>query len=202
MDKPDKFRGVLRSMDSFEALRSALAYLRSISVVFECAKPGGGLAAIGEKIQATAPEQLTERDLRRLSSYYAAAAISTHIALMYTAVCFYKALVEVNPALRHETLDKALEIATCNGLLDSMREVRNAVFHVRPGTRSEALVTDVLKRVDENKLRWNTIEALLFDATQQVFQSPEDLYQEKEEVLMEGYRSALAYYEEHLAEST
>ena len=40
------------------------------------------------------------------------------------------------------------------------------------------------------------------DATEQVFHSPEDLYQEKEEVLKERYRSALAYYEEHLSKSS
>ena len=34
------------------------------------------------------------------------------------------------------------------------------------------------------------------------FHSPEDLYQEKEEVLKEGYRSALAYYEEPLSKSS
>ena len=46
------------------------------------------------------------------------------------------------------------------------------------------------------------IEDLLYDATEKVFRNPETLFQEKEEVLMEGYRRALAYYEEHLSKSS
>ena len=200
MNKPDKTRVVLRSLESFEALRSVLAYLRSISVIFENGKAGGHLAAIGEEIKATIPEQLTEPELRLLSSYCSHAAICTHIALLYTALCFYKALVEVNPVLRHDKLDKELEAASHNGLLDSMRKVRNAVFHVRPSTRSSQLILDVVRGSAENKLEWNKLENLLFDATERVFDSPEALYQENKEVLAEGFRSALAYYQEHLAD--
>ena len=119
---------------------------------------------------------------------------------MYTAVCFYKALVEVNPALRHDELEKEVEAARRNGLLYSMMEVRNAVFHVRPNIRSEQLILDVVRGSTENKLAWNKLENLIFDATEKVFLSPEALYQEKKEVLEEGFRSALAYYEEHLAD--
>ena len=200
MDRPDKTRVVLRSLDSFQALRSALAYLRSISVIFESGKSGGHLAAIGEEIEATAPEQLTEPDLHLLSSYCSHAAIWTHIALVYTAVCFYEELVKVNPALRYDELDKELEVARRNGLLDSMRKARNAVFHVRPRPRPEQLILDVVRGSIENKIEWNRLENLLFDATEKVFHSPEALYQEKKEALEEGFRSALAYYEEHIAD--
>ena len=37
---------------------------------------------------------------------------------------------------------------------------------------------------------------------ERVFRDPEALFQEKGEVLEEGFRSALAYYEEHLAQKS
>ena len=182
MSKLDKSQIVLRSMNSFQALRLSLAYLRSFSVVFESDGAEGHLAAIEEE-------------------YCSKAAICAHVALLYTAVCFYKTLVEVNPALRHDKLDKELEAARDSGLLDSMREFRNAVFHIRPSNRPELLINEVVKRTLENKLSLGKIEDLLYDATERVFRNPETLFQEKEEVLMEGYRRALAYYEEHLSKS-
>ena len=201
MTKSDRSGIVLRSLNSFQALRLALAYLRSISIIFEGGRAGGQLAAIEEELKATIPEQLTEKDLRQLSMYCSKAAICTHVALLYTAVCFYKTLVEVNPALRYDELDEELDAVRGSGLLDSMRKVRNAVFHVRPSTRSELLINDVVKRTLENKLALGKIEDLLYDATERVFLSPEALFQEKEEVLLQGFRSALAYYEEHLSKS-
>ena len=201
MSKLDKSQIVMRSMDSFQALRLYLAYLRSFSIIFEGGGAGGHLAALEEELKATAPEQLTEAELGLLSMYCSKAAICTHVALLYTAVCFYKMLVEVNSALRHDKLDEEIEAARVSGLLDSMRQVRNAVFHVRPSTRPELLINEVVKRTLENKLSLGKIEDLLYDATERVFRNPETLFQEKEEVLMEGYRSALAYYEEHLSKS-
>ena len=201
MSRLDKSQIVLRSMDSFQALRMYLAYLRSFSIIVEDDGDGGHLTAIEKELKATAPEQLTEAELRLLSMYCSKAAICTHVALLYTAVCFYKTLVEVNPALRHDKLYEELEAARDSGLLDSMREVRNAVFHVRPSTRPELLINKVVKRTLENKLSLGNIEDLLYDATERVFLNPETLFQEKKEVLMEGYRRALAYYEEHLSKS-
>ena len=201
MSELDKSQIVLRSMDSFQALRSSLAYLRSVSIILEAGGDGGHLTTIEEELKATTPEQLTEAEFRLLSIYCSKAAICTHVALLYTAVCFYKALVEVNPALRHDKLDEELEAARGSGLLESMREARNAVFHIRPSTRPELLINEVVKRTLENKLSLGKIEDLLYDATEKVFRNPETLFQEKEEVLMEGYRRALAYYEEHLSKS-
>ena len=200
MDTLDKTRDVLSSLESFQALRTALTYLRSVSVVFESGNAGEHLAAIGEEIQANAPEQLTEEEPRHLSAECSRAAMCTHLALLYTALCSYEALVEANPALRHDKLDATLEAARRNGLLDSMRELRNAVFHVRPSTRTHRLVLDVVRGAAENALAWNTLEDLLFDATEDVFVNPEALFQTKQEVLEEGFRSACAYYEEHLAD--
>ena len=65
----------------------------------------------------------------------------------------------------------------------------------------ELLINEVVKRTLENKLALGKIEDLLYDATERVFLSPETLFQQKEEVLMQGFRSALAYYEEHLSKS-
>ena len=202
MTEPDRIRVVLRSLEGFQALRSALAYLRSISVVFESGNAGGHLATIREEIEATAPEHLTEPELGLLSSQCSQAAMYTHQALLYTAVCFYEVLVEANPALRYDELDEALEAARRNGLLDSMRDLRNAVFHVRPSVRSHELLMDVVRGSTENALDWNRLEDLLFDATERMFRDPEALLQEKKEVLEEGYRRALAYYEEHLAQKS
>ena len=76
MNEPDRTRAVLRSLEGFQALRSALAYLRSMSVVFESGNAGGHLAAIREEIEAIAPEHLTEPELGLLAewqNYFAAA---------------------------------------------------------------------------------------------------------------------------------
>ena len=200
MDKPSKTLAVLRSLESFQALRSALAYLRSMSVLFEGGRTGRHLAAIEEEIKAAAHEQLTGAELSQNALYCSIAAMCTHISLVYTAVCFYGVLVETNSDLRHERLDQELEKARRNGLLESMRQVRNAVFHIRPNTRSDQLVLNVVKRSTEQELQWDKLENLLFDATEKVFCSPETLFREKKEVLEEGFRNALAYYEEHLAE--
>ena len=202
MSELDKSKTVLRSMDSFQALRSSLAYLRSVSIILEDGGDGGHLTTIEEELKATTPEQLTEAEFRLLSIDCSKAAICTHVALLYTAVCFYKALVKVNPALRHDKLDEELEAAKGSGLDESMREARNAVFHIRPSTRPELLINEVVKRTLENKLSLGKIEDLLYDATEKVFRNPETLFQEKEEVPMEGYRRALAYYEEHLSKSS
>ena len=200
MGRPDKSDVVVRALDALQALRTVLAYLRSISVIFESGNAGGHLAAIGEEIRAMAPERLTDAEVQELSSRCSRAAICTHLALVYTAVGCYKTLVGINPELRYDKLDGALKAAKGNRLLDNMRELRNAVFHVRPSTPAHYLVADIAKSSAENELKWNTFEDLLFEATEEAFGNPEALYQEKVEVLEEGFRRALAYYEEHLAD--
>ena len=200
MNGLDKTRTVVRSLDALQSLRSVLAYMCSMSVIFESGNAGGHLASIGEEIAATAPERLTQTEVEQLSSRCSQAAICTHLALSCTAVSCYEAFVAVNPALRYDRLDEVLEAARRNGLLESMRELRNAVFHVRPSVQAHRLVEDILKASLECGLAWNTLEDLLFEATEAAFRNPEALYQEKAEVLEEGFRRALAYYEEHLAD--
>ena len=118
----------------------------------------------------------------------------------YTAVSCYQTVVEANPALRYDKLDEVLETARPGDLLERMRALRNAVFHVRPSTHAHRLAMDIVKGSAANGLQWNTLEDLLFEATEAAFRNPEALYQEKVEVLEEGFRRALAYYEQHLAE--
>ena len=124
----------------------------------------------------------------------------THLSLLYAAVSCYETVVKANPALRHDKLDKELETARRSGLLESLRELRNAVFHVRPSTQAHQLAMHVVKGSADNGLQWNTLEDLLFEATEVAYLNSEALYQERAEVLEEGFRRALAYYEEHLAD--
>ncbi len=133
--------------------------------------------------------------------YCSKAAICTCVALLYTAVCCYIKLLEINPELQHNELDKEIKTVKDSGLLNSMRDVRNAVFHIRPSTRSERLIDDVVRRTLANKLALAKLEDLLYDATENVFRSPEALFQEKEEVLMQGFQDALAYYDKNLSGS-
>ena len=200
MNGLNKTRLVVRSLDALQSLRSVLAYMRSMSVIFESGNAEGHLAAIGEEIRAIGPERLTETEVEQLSARCSQAAMYTHLSLLYTAVSCYETVVEVNPALRYDKLDEVLETARRRGLLESMRELRNAVFHVRPSTQAYQLAMDIVKGSAANELQWNTLEDLLFEATQAACLNPEALYQEKVEVLEEGFRRALAYYEEHVAD--
>ena len=200
MNGLDKIRMVVWSLDALQSLRSVLVYMRSMSVIFESGNAAGHLAAIGEEIRAIGPERLTETEVEQLSARCSQAAMYTHLSLLYTAVSCYQTVVEANPALCHDKLDEVLETARRSGLLDSMRELRNAVFHVRPSTHAHRLAMDIVKGSATNGLQWNTLEDLLFEAAEEAFRNPEALYQEKVEVLEEGYKSALAYYEEHLAD--
>ena len=200
MNGLDKTRTVARSLDALQSLRSALAYMRSMSVIFESGNAGGNQTAIGEAISAIGPERLTETEVEQLSARCSQAAMYTHLSLLYTAVSCYQTVVEANPALRYDKLDEVLETARRGDLLERMRALRNAVFHVRPSTHAHRLAMDIVKGSAANGLQWNTLEDLLFEATEAAFRNPEALYQEKVEVLEEGFRRALAYYEQHLAE--
>ena len=197
MATSDKQQMVLSSLDALQALRSSLAYLRSVSIIFN--SPASALDKITEELGAVLSKAQSERDMTQMLQYCSRAAICTHVSLLYTAVCCYLRLVEINPALRHAGLDSELTLVTDSGLLKSMSEVRNAVFHVRPNTQSERLLADVVRRTLANRLALAKLERLLYDATEKAFGNPEGLYQEKEEVLMQGFQDALDYYKKHLS---
>ena len=146
-------------------------------------------------------DKADEQQIGQARMHCAKAVISTHVALLYAAIWWYEKLVEINPSLKHDPVDAELRTVSDSGLLESMREVRNAVFHIRPSTRAERLISDVVNRTLANRLALAKLERLLYDATEAVFLNPEALFQEKEEVLMQGFRDALAYHHEHLADS-
>ena len=198
MNTRDKLELVSSSLESFQALRKGLETLRSIGVIFETRDATKLVDRITGEARASGAE-LAETELAELAAYYIKAALCAHVGLLYAALCHYIRLVEINPELRHEELDHALRAARESGLFESMRELRNTVFHIRPSAQSERLVEKVLKQSRIDKLPGERLERLLYDATEKVFQSPEALFQEKEEVLMQGYRDALAYYEKHVA---
>ena len=195
-----KHEMVTSSLDAFEALRSSLAYLRSVSIIFD--GPVGSLGTITKELKAVLAKGQSTQDLRQMSLHCSKAAICTHVALLYTAICFYLRLLEINPALRHHELDRELRTVTDSGLFESMREVRNALFHIRPNTQSERLLAEVVRRTLANKLAFAKLERLLYDATETVFRSPEDLFQEREEVLMQGFQDALDYYKRNLSDAS
>ena len=197
MTKSDNQRVVMSSLDAFHALRLSLAYLRSVSVIFD--GPTAPLEKITQELRTVVPEGQSERDMTQMLQHSSKASICTHVSLLYAAVCCYLRLVEINPALRHDGLDRELTIFTDNGLLKAMSDMRNAVFHVRPSIQSERLLADVVRRTLAHRLALAKIERLLYDATEKVFGNPQGLFQEREEVLMQGFHDALDYYNKHLS---
>lgn len=198
MPKRDKSGIVLSSLETFDALRSRLAYLHSFSIMFQSDEDGMPIDRIDEELAARYGGELEDSDIAELASNCAQATICTHVALLYAAIGCYNELCEINPELRLDELDKEIRVVRDSGLFSSMRELRNAVFHIRPNKRLDKLVEDVARRTLKNKLALAKLERLLYDATEGIFSSPESLFQEKEEVLMQGFRDAVAYYDKHL----
>ena len=198
MNTRDRLELVSSSLESFHALRKDLETIRSIGVIFEKRDVAGLVDSIAGEVKASGAD-VAEAEVVELATYCIKAALCTHVGLLYAALCQYTRLVDINRELRHEELDAALKIARESGLFESMRELRNTVFHIRPSARCERLVEAVVKQSRGSGLPGARLERLLYDATEKVFQSPEALFQEKEEVLMQGYRDALAYYDRHVA---
>ena len=93
-----------------------------------------------------------------------------------------------------------MEVAQNCGLLESMRQLRNSVFHVRPNRKVDTLINEVRDLAVDNRIRLAGLEHLLYDFTSDVFGSTE-IFQESEEVLMQGFNDALAYYDKHYAKN-
>lgn len=192
MNEQNRTGTVLSSLDAFQALRIGLAYLRSFSVIFED-------KAELERLGLSGTEDGSGEDAQELPAYCARAAICTYIALLYAALCHYTTLVERNTKLRYDELDARLRLAQETGLFERMRQLRNAVFHVRPNIRPEPIVQEIVARTGGTGAL-SELEHLLYDATEKIFCSPEELFQETEEVLMQGFQDALDYYEQNLSE--
>ena len=192
----NKSEVVHESLRSFGALRTGLAYFRSISIIFEDDEQTRR-SAMSREIKTMTP-QGAEDEADSLEDCYHRATISMYIALVYVVLTHYRKLGGLNSRLKHAELDHAVEVAASCGLLEKMRQVRNSVFHVRPGTKMETLVEEVTRLAIDNGIELAALEDLLYDFTVRVFSSTE-IFQESEEELMKSFNDALAYYDEHLA---
>lgn len=148
MTMSSKDRIVFESLGSFGALRTALAYLRSISIIFEDDKDELR-SVISEEIK-TMIAQSPEDEAPILEDCYYRATISVHIALLYAVLLHYRQLGKLNPKLKHSELDRVLKVAKDCGLLEKMRQVRNAAFHVRPSRKIETLIVEVTRLAIDN----------------------------------------------------
>ena len=191
-----KDRVVLESLGSFGSLRTALSYLRSVSIVFED-DVDEGYSVISKEIKTIVGER-GEEEAQILLECYLQAIISLHIALLYAGLTHYRKLGELNAKLKHSELEGMLEAAEGCGLLERMRQVRNSVFHVRPNKKVGTLINEVRNLAIDNGIGLARLEHLLYDFTSDVFSSTE-IFQESEEVLMQGFNDALAYYDKHFA---
>ena len=192
---PDKVEGVFKSLASFASLRTALAYLCSVSILLEY-HDDQRRSMISEEINTMVAQIPDEEGV--LEECYHHATISLHTALLYASLLHYRKVGMLNPKLKHVELDRVLETADHCGLLEAMRQVRNSVFQVRPNKSMEALISEVTKLAIENGVELGRLEHLLYDFTSDVFSGTE-IFQESEEVLMKSFDDAVAYYKEHLA---
>lgn len=194
-----KSKIVLQSMASFDSLRKGLAYMRSVSIVLQhdgeaYSDPDPIWVADLVKYRGAPKEEDAEEFASQLHSYYLATT-ALPLALLYAALCHYRALVRLNKDLRYAELDSALiEMEDC-GLFEKMRHFRNAVFHIRPNKRIDQMLQDILTLSLDNNLPFVRLEQLLYDFTDHAFLNFNVLLQESEEKLKEGYKQALAHYD-------
>ena len=208
MSETDKSKVVLESLEAFHSLRISLAYLRSVSVALEQSEDDE--AKILEWIRIW-PRTVAETERDAILKDFRRTTALMYIALLYATLTHYSKLRKLNPQLKHDRLDRAIEVAKTHGLFERMRQVRNSVFHIRP-SRSVDKIGDEIANLDVpdleigkrpdgmsgTVLRFIELERLLYDFTESTFASTE-IYQEDRETLIKGYNEALAYYDEHLA---
>ena len=196
MNMSSKHSVVSESLSSFDSLRTALAYLRSISITFGDEKDKLR-SVVSEEIK-TMIAQSPEDEAEVLEDCYYRATMSFYTALLYAVIKHYQKLGRLNSQLRHTELDRVLKVADDCGLLEKMRQVRNSVFHVRPNKRMETLIDEVVRLAIDNEIEMESMESLLYDFTSDVFSGTE-IFQKSEEQLTKGFNDALAYYDEHFA---
>ena len=187
---------VSESLSSFGSLRTALAYLRSISIILDD-EQDKLRSVVSEEIK-TVIAQNQEDDAEVIEECFYRATVSVYIALLYAVLKHYQKLGRLNPQLRHAELDRVLKVAGDCGLLEKMRQVRNSVFHVRPNKKMETLVDEITRLAEDNEIELPGVECLLYDFTSDVLSGTE-IFQKSEEELMKGFNDALAYYDEHFA---
>ena len=200
---------VSASLEVFRSLRIALAYLRSVSIALEHREDD--LDKIAQWIHIW-PRAVAESERARIIADYRRATFLMYFALLYAPLTHYSKLRALNPKLKHDRLDRAIEIAKTYGLFEKMRQVRNSVFHIRPSTSIDSMISEIVGLdvpdldignkpvgLSGTLLRLIELERLLYDFTESTFASTE-IYQEDRETLIQGYNEALAYYDEHLAD--
>ncbi len=134
-----------------------------------------------------------------LSRSYFQMTVALSYSLLFAAIQHYTVLIETNTQLKHEELEAAIyEMRTC-GLLDTLRRLRNAVFHVKPNESIDDLVEEVSRLAAEQQISIRKVENLLYDGTEQVFVGTE-IFRKPRAVLEQGYQAALAYYRDHVAD--
>ena len=200
MSSLDELKAVNRSLDSFKAVRDGIGHLRSISVCFELDEESRSRLFNLMVARAMAADGTFDADeADELSRSYFQMTVALLYSLLFAALQHYIELIESNPQLKHEELEATLhEMREC-GLLDTLRRVRNAVFHVKPNESIDDLVEEVRRLSTEHQIVIRKVENLLYESTEQVFRGTE-IYRQPRETLEQAYEEALAYYREHLAD--
>ena len=200
MSSLDEFRAVDRSLDSFKALRDGLGYLRSISVCFELDEASKSRLFSLMAAHAMAADGTVYTDeADELSRNYFQMTVALLYSLLYAALDHYLDLIKSNDQLKHEELEATLHEMRACGLFDTLRRLRNAVFHVDPNESVGALMEEVRRLATEHQIVIRKVEDLLYEGTEQVFRGTE-IYRQSRETLDQAYQEALAYYREHLAD--
>ena len=119
-------------------------------------------------------------------------------SLLFSALEHYVDLVKTNPQLKHEELEATLRVMRECGLMETLRRLRNAVFHVKHNENIDNLVEEVRRLSSEHHIVIRRVEDLLYESTEQVFSGTE-IYRQPREALEQAFERALAYYQEHLA---
>ena len=202
MSSLDEFKAVDRSLNSFKALRDGLGYLRSITVCFELDEVSRNRLFTLMSSRAMASDGTFNADeADELSRSYFQMTVALLYSLLFAALQHYMELIETNTQLKHEELEATLhEMREC-GLLDTLRRLRNAVFHIKPNENIEDLAEEVRRLSGEHQINIRKVENLLYESTEQVFLGTE-IYRQPREVLEEAFQEALAYYREHVADKS
>ena len=199
MNSFNETKAVHQSLDAFEGLRDGLGYLRSISVCFEWDEESHSRLSALMVEWATSGDSIFNSDYaNELSRSYFLMIKALLVSLMFAAIEHYQDLVKSNSELKHVELEATVDRMSESGLLDVMRRLRNAVFHIKPNEDIDSLVEEVHVICVENHIVTREVEDLLYEATEQVFRGTE-IYRQPREVLEQDFQAALAYYRENLA---
>ena len=144
MNDFDDIRASFATLDALRALRDGLGYLRSISACFQGDEEDRDrLFALIASRTVTSQGGLDTREFDKLLFAYLQMIVALHASLLYSALEHYGDLAKSNPELRHQPLDVTVRQLRECGLYETLRRLRNAVFHVKPGESIDELVAEV-----------------------------------------------------------